>query len=78
MDLTALLDHWRYLDVRYFSRLDHRFAGSVKKFELCLLRYYLIYGNEFLISASEVWISVIEMSESEEEVDSTHYVTLNV
>ncbi|OAQ30943.1 WD40 repeat-like protein [Linnemannia elongata AG-77] len=44
MDLTALLDHWRYLDVRYFSRLDHRFAGSVKKFELCLLRYYLIYA----------------------------------
>ncbi|KAF9333212.1 WD repeat-containing protein 91 [Linnemannia elongata] len=74
MDLTALLDHWRYLDVRYFSRLDHRFAGSIKKFELCLLRYYLIYGNEFLISASEVWISVIEMSESEEEVDSTHSV----
>ncbi|KAF9542183.1 WD repeat-containing protein 91 [Mortierella hygrophila] len=44
MDLTALLDHWRYLDIRYFSRLDHRFAGSVKKFELCLLRYYLIYA----------------------------------
>ncbi|KAK3848687.1 MAG: WD40-repeat-containing domain protein [Linnemannia gamsii] len=44
MDLAALLDHWRYLDIRYFSRLDHRFAGSVKKFELCLLRYYLIYA----------------------------------
>ncbi|KAF9153127.1 WD repeat-containing protein 91 [Linnemannia schmuckeri] len=44
MDLTALLDHWRYLDIRYFSRLDHRFSGSVKKFELCLLRYYLIYA----------------------------------
>ncbi|KAG0214526.1 WD repeat-containing protein 91 [Mortierella sp. NVP41] len=44
MDLNALLDHWRYLDVRYFSRLDHRFAGSVRKFELCLLRYYLIYA----------------------------------
>ncbi|KAG0215672.1 WD repeat-containing protein 91 [Mortierella sp. GBA30] len=44
MDLNALLEHWRYLDIRYFSRLDHRFAGSVKKFELCLLRYYLIYA----------------------------------
>ncbi|KAI7817001.1 WD40-repeat-containing domain protein [Gamsiella multidivaricata] len=44
MDLSALLEHWRYLDIRYFSRLDHRFAGSVKKFELCLLRYYLIYA----------------------------------
>lgn len=45
MDLNALLEQWRYLDLRYFSRLDHRFAGSVKKFELCLLRYYLIYGT---------------------------------
>ncbi|KAF9930249.1 WD repeat-containing protein 91 [Linnemannia zychae] len=44
MDLTGLLDQWRYLDIRYFSRLDHRFSGSVKKFELCLLRYYLIYA----------------------------------
>ncbi|KAG0098776.1 WD repeat-containing protein 91 [Podila epicladia] len=44
MDLNALLEQWRYLDLRYFSRLDHRFAGSVKKFELCLLRYYLIYA----------------------------------
>ncbi|KAG0309800.1 WD repeat-containing protein 91 [Dissophora globulifera] len=44
MDLSALLEHWRYLDLRYFSRLDHRFAGSVKKFELCLLRYYLVYA----------------------------------
>ncbi|GJJ69581.1 hypothetical protein EMPS_01928 [Entomortierella parvispora] len=44
MDLSSLLEHWRYLDIRYFSRLDHRFAGSVKKFELCLLRYYLIFA----------------------------------
>ncbi|KAG0245327.1 WD repeat-containing protein 91 [Mortierella sp. GBA43] len=44
MDLSGLLDYWRYLDIRYFSRLDHRFAGSVKKFELCLLRYYLVYA----------------------------------
>ncbi|KAI1317220.1 WD repeat-containing protein 91 [Mortierella claussenii] len=44
MDLSGLLEQWRYLDLRYFSRLDHRFSGSVKKFELCLLRYYLIYA----------------------------------
>ncbi|KAF9945474.1 WD repeat-containing protein 91 [Mortierella alpina] len=44
MDMNALLEQWRYLDIRYFSRLDHRFAGSVKKFELCLLRYYLVYA----------------------------------
>ncbi|KAG0256747.1 WD repeat-containing protein 91 [Mortierella polycephala] len=44
MDLNGLLEQWRYLDIRYFSRLDYRFAGSVKKFELCLLRYYLVYA----------------------------------
>ncbi|KAG0225073.1 WD repeat-containing protein 91 [Actinomortierella wolfii] len=43
-DVNALLEYWRYLDQRYFSRLDHRFSGSVKKFELCLLRYYLVYA----------------------------------
>ncbi|KAI9230992.1 MAG: hypothetical protein BYD32DRAFT_376656, partial [Podila humilis] len=29
MDLNALLEQWRYLDLRYFSRLDHRFAGTL-------------------------------------------------
>ncbi|KAG2187953.1 hypothetical protein INT44_000703 [Umbelopsis vinacea] len=40
-DITNLLEFWRYLDTRYFSRLDSRFQRTVKKFELCLLRYYL-------------------------------------
>ncbi|KAF9559401.1 WD repeat-containing protein 91 [Mortierella alpina] len=52
MDMNALLEQWRYLDIRYFSRLDHRFAGSVKKFELCLLRYYLVYG---IVTMEEVF-----------------------
>ncbi|KAF9154434.1 WD repeat-containing protein 91 [Actinomortierella ambigua] len=43
-DVNALLEYWRYLDLRYFSRLDHRFSSSVRKFELCLLRYYLVYA----------------------------------
>ncbi|RUP43684.1 WD40-repeat-containing domain protein [Jimgerdemannia flammicorona] len=43
-DIASLIDYWRYLDVRYFSRLDSRFQRTVKKFELCLLRHYLVYG----------------------------------
>ncbi|CAG8490833.1 14034_t:CDS:2 [Acaulospora colombiana] len=43
-DINGLLDYWKYLDLRYFSRLDVRFLGSVKKFETCLLRYYLVYA----------------------------------
>ncbi|CAG8508961.1 4961_t:CDS:10 [Acaulospora morrowiae] len=43
-DINGLLEYWKYLDLRYFSRLDVRFLGSVKKFETSLLRYYLVYA----------------------------------
>ncbi|RHZ88203.1 hypothetical protein Glove_25g53 [Diversispora epigaea] len=43
-DINGLLDYWKYLNQRYFSRLDARFLGCVKKFETCLLRYYLVYA----------------------------------
>ncbi|CAG8797898.1 22097_t:CDS:1, partial [Gigaspora rosea] len=42
-DINGLLDYWEYLNIRYFSRLDARYFGSVKKFKLSLLRYYLVY-----------------------------------
>ncbi|CAO3668486.1 unnamed protein product [Umbelopsis vinacea] len=45
-DITNLMEFWRYLDTRYFSRLDSRFQRTVKKFELCLLRYYLIHAMQ--------------------------------
>ncbi|CAG8671099.1 12495_t:CDS:10 [Funneliformis mosseae] len=45
-DINGLLDYWKYLDLRYFSRLDARFFGSVKKFETSLLRYYLVYATQ--------------------------------
>ncbi|KAG9293772.1 hypothetical protein G9A89_019109 [Geosiphon pyriformis] len=45
-DINGLLEYWRYLDIRYFSRLDGRFFGSVKKFETCLLRYYLVHAAQ--------------------------------
>ena len=44
-DIQALIDYYRYLDLRFFSRLDSRFQRTIKKFELCLLRHYLIHGN---------------------------------
>ncbi|KAK9760579.1 hypothetical protein K7432_015260, partial [Basidiobolus ranarum] len=46
-ELTSLLEFWRYLNFRFFTRLDTRFYKNVKKYEACLLKYYLIYGTEY-------------------------------
>ncbi|KAL0079659.1 hypothetical protein J3Q64DRAFT_1644901 [Phycomyces blakesleeanus] len=35
-DVVYMLEYYRYLDVRFFSRLDSRFQRTVKKFELSL------------------------------------------
>lgn len=43
-DLRAMLGFWNYLDIKFFSRLEARFAKSVRKFEVSLLRYYLVYA----------------------------------
>ncbi|KAI9255118.1 WD40-repeat-containing domain protein [Phascolomyces articulosus] len=43
-DIQRLIEYYRYLDLRFFSRLDSRFQRTVKKFELCLLRHYLVYA----------------------------------
>ncbi|CAG8571169.1 15284_t:CDS:2, partial [Dentiscutata erythropus] len=45
-DINGLLDYWEYLNIRYFSRLDARYFGSVKKFKISLLRYYLVYATQ--------------------------------
>ncbi|KAI8083856.1 WD40-repeat-containing domain protein [Thamnidium elegans] len=45
-DIQALIDYYRYLDIRFFSRLDSRFQRTIKKFELCLLRHYLIHAMQ--------------------------------
>ncbi|KAG1176005.1 hypothetical protein G6F70_008969 [Rhizopus microsporus] len=42
-DIQGLVDYYRYLDLRFFSRLDSRFQRTIKKFELCLLRHYLVH-----------------------------------
>ncbi|KAI8341688.1 hypothetical protein BC941DRAFT_414230 [Chlamydoabsidia padenii] len=43
-DVNGLVEYYRYLDLRFFSRLDTRFQQTVKKFELCLLRHYLVHA----------------------------------
>ncbi|KAI9258270.1 WD40-repeat-containing domain protein [Sporodiniella umbellata] len=43
-DIHGLVEYYRYLDLRFFSRLDSRFQRTVKKFELCLLRHYLVHA----------------------------------
>ncbi|KAI8099668.1 WD40-repeat-containing domain protein [Halteromyces radiatus] len=43
-DVNGLVEYYRYLDIRFFSRLDTRFQQTIKKFELCLLRHYLIHA----------------------------------
>ncbi|KAG0348054.1 WD repeat-containing protein 91 [Podila humilis] len=73
MDLNALLEQWRYLDLRYFSRLDQRFAGSVKKFELCLLRYYLIYAIQHKRREKVVEFFEIHGSELQGNAEWVHW-----
>ncbi|XP_065182908.1 WD repeat-containing protein 91-like [Sycon ciliatum] len=41
-DIVAVRNLWQYLDRRFFSRLEHAYASSVKRLETCLLRYYLV------------------------------------
>lgn len=43
-DIHGLVEYYRYLDLRFFSRLDSRFQRTIKKFELCLLRHYLVHA----------------------------------
>lgn len=45
-DIQGLVDYYRYLDLRFFSRLDSRFQRTIKKFELCLLRHYLVHATQ--------------------------------
>nr|CAG8597651.1 7_t:CDS:2 [Entrophospora candida] len=60
-DINGLMDNWKYLNLRYFSRLDSRFFASVKKFELTtqqkrkdkVLEFFEILGAE--LNESNEW-----------------------
>lgn len=46
-DLNGLLEFWSYLDFKYFSRITLKLSNITaltRKYELFLLRYYLIYA----------------------------------
>lgn len=42
-DLRNLMDLWRYLETRFFSRLDAKLYVAVRKLEQSLKRYYLVF-----------------------------------
>jgi hypothetical protein len=72
-DIQALIDYYRYLDLRFFSRLDSRFQRTIKKFELCLLRHYLIHGKNdimlFFISCLIHLLSAMQHKKREKVIE---------
>jgi len=42
-DVAGLLDLWKYLEARFFSRLDARFARTARQLEQSLKRFYLVH-----------------------------------
>ncbi len=43
-DLRGMFEFWEHLERTFFSRLDHAFASSARKLELCLKRYYVVFA----------------------------------
>lgn len=42
-EALLLIEYWKGLESRFFSRLDPEFAPAVKRFELSLFRHYLVF-----------------------------------
>ncbi|CAL1527973.1 unnamed protein product [Lymnaea stagnalis] len=45
-DLQGLREYWRYLNQRLFSRLEQRYAPSVRKLESSLLKLYVVNAHQ--------------------------------
>ncbi|KAL3865137.1 hypothetical protein ACJMK2_006758 [Sinanodonta woodiana] len=45
-DLASLRDYWNFLNHRLFSRLEQRFSSSIRKLEVGLLKFYLVYAAQ--------------------------------
>ena len=45
-DLVSLRDYWARLNTRLFSRLDQRYMAGVRKMEVGLLKFYLVYAAQ--------------------------------
>ncbi|CAG8494074.1 9329_t:CDS:2 [Diversispora eburnea] len=53
-DINGLLDYWKYLNQRYFSRLDARFLGSIQqKREDIVFEFFKTFGTE--LSGNVEW-----------------------
>ncbi|OWF40423.1 WD repeat-containing protein 91 [Mizuhopecten yessoensis] len=45
-DLTSLREFWNNLNHRLFSRLEQRYMPSVRKLEVGLLKFYIVYASQ--------------------------------
>lgn len=45
-DLVSLRDYWARLNTRHFSRLDQRYMAGVRKMEVGLLKFYLVFAAQ--------------------------------
>ncbi|KAK7486232.1 hypothetical protein BaRGS_00022555 [Batillaria attramentaria] len=45
-DLQHLRENWAYLNHRFFSRLEQRYASSVRKLEISLLKLYVVNAQQ--------------------------------
>ncbi|KAJ1971830.1 hypothetical protein H4R35_005028 [Dimargaris xerosporica] len=39
LDIQGLLQYWRYLDLRFFSRLEEKYLDTAKRLEQCLVKF---------------------------------------
>lgn len=45
-DLQHLREYWAHLNQRFFSRLEQRYAASVRKLEVSLLKLYIVNAHQ--------------------------------
>ena len=45
-DLQRLREYWAHLNQRFFSRLEQRYALSVRKLEVTLLKLYVVNAQQ--------------------------------
>ena len=45
-DLPGLREYWKYLNQRLFSRLEQRYASSVRKLESSVLKLYVVNAHQ--------------------------------
>ena len=46
-DLDGFREYWAYLNGRYFSLLEQRYAASVRKLEAGLLKLFVVIAHQY-------------------------------